>query len=75
MTNQARQKLLDEEKWLASEKAGYDKAGGMEWCTHCEHTEYADNENGGMCTYIESSTMKFPCAKAYNRMIKHNKGK
>ena len=32
MTNQERQKLLDEEKWLASEKAGYDKAGGMDWC-------------------------------------------
>ena len=73
MNNKERQQKLDIEKWLASEKVGYDKAGGMEWCTYCEWTEYVDNKNGGMCTYEPTSKSKYPCATAYNRMKKQIK--
>ena len=75
MNNKERQQKLDIEKWLASEKFGYDKAGGMEWCTHCEYTEYADNKNGGMCTYEPNNKSKYPCATAYNRMRKNKLNK
>lgn len=74
MTNKERQAKLDEEKWLLSEKLGYDKAGGMDWCTHCECAEYADNKNGGECTYTEDKKNLYPCARAYNRMKKNQRG-
>ena len=70
ISNKKLQEKLDKEKWLLSEKLGYDKAGGMDWCTHCEFTDYADNKNGGVCTYLECKKNLYPCAKAYNRMKK-----
>ena len=70
ITNKERQQKLDVEKWLLSEKLGYDKAGGMDWCTYCIYTQYADNQNGAKCNFIDNGRNGFPCARAYNRMKK-----
>ena len=70
MTNLKRQQLLDEEKWLLSEILGYDLAGGMYWCEYCKYSKVSDNKAGGECTYKPVKKCPYPCAKAYNSMVK-----
>ena len=33
------QRIIDVDKWLASERAGHDLCGTMEWCPHCVKAE------------------------------------
>ena len=71
MTNKEKQVKLDNEKWLESEKVGYDKAGEMDWCYYCNH-QFSDLTNNKFkCMYDGDSYT--PCATAYNRMKRVNK--
>lgn len=75
MTNQERQMKLDDEKWYASQKSGKDLAGEMSWCTYCDYQ--TNNGMKKLCAYGDNPKnairVKFPCAKAFNRMNKENK--
>ena len=73
MTNLENQKIRDKEKWLESQKVGYDKAGDMGWCRVCEFsTECVTRESGRRCDYGGTTgdfiKVPYPCATAYNRM-------
>jgi hypothetical protein len=67
MKNKERQKKLDEQKWLESEKEFCDKTGEMPYCFYCLYqTQYLvcqatqeERENGCIC------------AKAYNKMVRN----
>lgn len=63
MINQERQMNLDDEKWFASQKAGEDKAGSMDWCNYCSY-----QTKKSTCGYTK--TKGTPCATAYNKMRK-----
>lgn len=70
MTNKERQKRLDEKKWLASERKGFDMSAWMEWCEHC------DKKTGmfGTCSATqEERETACLCATAYNRMQRARK--
>ena len=73
MTNQERQQKLDVEKWLKSQELGVDNSGVMPWCTYCDFQTY--NGIFGLCTHNGDTKVKYPCAKAYNRMTKNKNGK
>lgn len=64
MKNKERQKRLDINKWLESEKQGEDMSGAMLYCDACEK-----QRNGYWCgcTQDERETQCL-CATAYNRM-------
>lgn len=65
MKNFERQKKLDEKKWIASEKKGFDMSAWMQWCGYC------DKKTGlcGTCTATqEEREGQCLCATAYNRM-------
>ena len=73
MTNVENQKIRDKEKWLESQKAGYDKAGAMPWCEVCEFSEPCrTSKSGRRCDYGGTTgdfdIVPYPCATAYNRM-------
>lgn len=68
MTKQERQNKLDIEKWHASQKAGYDLAGAMNWCNYCAYQRKRNCVYGDKPTY--KSRVKFPCATAYAKMEK-----
>lgn len=74
MTNQERQIKLDKEKWFASQKAGRDLAGAMGQCNYCNFQAKNITEGKVYCSYGNKPTdkirVKFPCATAYNKMIK-----
>lgn len=75
MTNQEKQMKLDDEKWYASQKAGKDQAGRMDWCLYCIYLNLDKKNNP--CAYGDKPTdkikCKFPCAVAHNKMLKANK--
>ena len=68
MTKQERQNKLDIEKWCASQKAGYDLAGAMNWCNYCKY------QCSKKCIYgqnpVDKIKVKFPCAAAYAKLEK-----
>ena len=73
MTNNENQKSRDNEKWVESQKRGYDMSGNMSWCHSCEFSTTCQTSPSGMrCDY--GGTMgdfektPYPCATAYNRM-------
>lgn len=58
------QKMCDKNKWLESEKCGYDKSGDMDFCKHCER-----HLTNNTCITIQEEREKYYlCAKAYKRM-------
>ena len=60
---------LDDEKWYASQKVGYDLAGAMDWCNYCIYSiECKENKSGKACTF--NKIKGYPCAQAYNKMKK-----
>lgn len=64
MTNKERQKKLDEKKWIASENAGYDKSGDMDYCEYCDH-----QTPSGDCEVNQvHREVYYSCATAYNRL-------
>ena len=68
MTNQERQIKLDDEKWYASQKVGYDLAGAMDWCGYCKYQKEAcESKSGKECTFDKPKG--FPCAQAYKEMV------
>lgn len=73
MKNSENQKIRDKEKWLESQKAGYDKAGDMPWCASCEFSATCNtSQSGKRCDYGGTTgdyiNVPYPCATAYNRM-------
>lgn len=69
MNNQQRQMKLDDEKWYASQKVGYDLAGAMDWCSVCDWSkECSESKSGKTCTYTK--TKGTPCATAYNKLVR-----
>ncbi len=71
MKNSDRQKSLDKRKWLASEKAGTDLSGKMDYCKHCFYQGINIHHGGGCCFgKREDIEQESSCAKAYNLMIK-----
>lgn len=63
MTNKERQFRLDEKKWIASEQAGEDMSGKMDYCQNCgKQTAY------GCAISQEEREAQSECAVAYNRM-------
>ena len=71
MTNKARQKKLDKEKWLESEKNGYDMSGCLWHCQYCEHADHTHPTLYGKCYATqEQRESKCLCATAYNRWDK-----
>ena len=69
MSNKEKQQKLDIEKWLASEKCGYDRAGSMDWCNYCKAQKQSTIAKGKVfCANKEKDTTT--CATAYNRMRK-----
>jgi hypothetical protein len=61
--NETKQKKLDEEKWIASEKANEDMSGAMYYCDYCEK-----QRSLFVCgSTQEEREQKALCAKAYNR--------
>ena len=67
MKNIERQRLLDEQKWLASEAKGCDQSGKMDWCGYCKYNESGCNE-----TQLDRE-MNCYCATAYNKMVRKGK--
>lgn len=65
MTNEERQKKLDEQKWLESEKKGLDMTGRMDYCYSCLHQSLEASQCGVSQSCRESNYL---CAKAYNSM-------
>lgn len=77
MTNSENQRIRDKEKYLESERLGYDKAGDMTWCEFCEFsTTCMSSISGKRCDYGGTSgdfeKVPYPCATAYNRMMRKN---
>lgn len=70
MTNEERQNSLDKKKLFASQKAGYDLTGKMDYCEHCAQKDFSTKLC--ICRQWEREVMCY-CAKAYNRMIYANK--
>ena len=68
MSNKEKQQKLDIEKWLASEKCGYDRAGSMDWCNYCKAQKQSITQGEVFCANKEKDTTT--CATAYNKMIK-----
>ena len=63
ISNKDLQQQLDKEKWLESEKAGYDKSGDMPYCEHCFYKEL-----DGFCSQPHKEReCNSLCAKAYNK--------
>ena len=68
MGNKEKQQKLDVEKWLASEKCGYDRAGSMDWCNYCKAQKQSTTQGKVLCANKEKDTTT--CATAYNKMRK-----
>ena len=68
MTNKERQQSLDKKKWIASEKAGEDISGTMEYCWWCKH-----RHDIGCTTTQKEREVACLCATAYNRMKRETK--
>lgn len=63
MTNSERQKTLDKQKYVESQKAKKDLSGKMVYC------EFCDTEKDCVCRHDqEERESKCLCAKAFNRM-------
>lgn len=62
ITNKERQKELDKEKWLESERIGFNCSGSMYYCNTCDKEEDFDCK----ATQAEREE-KTLCAKAYNK--------
>lgn len=68
MTNKARQKSLDKDKWLESEKQGKDLSGVMKYCPYCK------KRNKVPCDIPQQEREKdCLCAQAYNKFDKANR--
>ena len=72
MTNRECQKARDNEKWKESQAEGYDMAGAMPWCAHCEFSHDAVTKTSKICTH-KSTDITYPCATAWNRMKANRK--
>ena len=71
MTNKARQKKLDKDKWFESEKNGFDMGGCMLYCEFCEYADHSHPTFNGKCYSTQDERVKYClCAKAYNRMAR-----
>ena len=73
MNNVENQKIRDKEKWLESQKRGYDMAGAMPCCSYCEFSVKCESRASGYRCDYGGTTGDFelvpkPCATAYNRM-------
>ena len=68
MSNKEKQQKLDIEKWLASEKCGYDRAGSMDWCNYCKAQKQYITQGKVFCANKAKDTTT--CATAYNKMRK-----
>lgn len=66
MTNVERQAKLDKDKWLLSEKEGFDRTGEMPYCFYCI---YQDTYLNCKATQEERESSCL-CAKAWNRRNK-----
>ena len=74
MTNKARQKSLDKQKWAESEKNGYDMGGCMLYCQFCEKADHSDPTMNGSCYSSQQERENLSlCAIAYNRMVRKGK--
>lgn len=61
-TNKVLQSRLDREKYIASEKANYDKSGNMYYCSKC------DAQNNAICEATQEEREKQSlCAKAFKK--------
>ena len=71
MTNKARQKSLDRQKWFESEKNGYDMGGCMLYCQFCYKADHSDPTLNGSCYASQTEREDLSlCAIAYNRMVR-----
>lgn len=69
MTNKERQKQLDNEKWVESEKQGFDMSGCMSYCEKCEFADHSHPTENGKCYATQEEREKCTlCAKAFNKM-------
>ena len=69
-----KQRELQEQKWLESEKQGKDLSGNMPYCANCECLTMV--QSGNYCPssqyYVETTCA---CARAFNAMKKTKKVK
>ena len=69
VVDQEQQMKLDDKKWFASQRVGYDLAGAMDWCNYCQYqSESKESRSGKQCTF--NKTRGYPCAQAYSKMEK-----
>ena len=68
MTNKDRQKNLDKQIWLESEKEHIDKSGVMYYCSACNYRK----EYTCLATQQNREDMSL-CAKAYNKSTRRKK--
>ena len=79
MNNVLKQKQLDKQRWIKSEKAKQDLGGTFIYCNNCKHqsasigTAYYTPTPHCNCAY-EQRKVDNPCAVAYNRYY-HTKNK
>ena len=76
MTNQQRQKQLNEQKWYVSKAKRLDQSGKMDWCKYCDNKNLLEDK----CVISqEEIDVNCLCARAYNRMVRaitnKNKGR
>ena len=68
MTNIARQKSLDKNKWWQSQAQGFDMSGCMLYCEKCEYADHSHPTMQGNCKATQEERVSNSlCAKAYNR--------
>lgn len=72
MTNKERQQSLDNQKYLASEKAHIDLSGVMPYCRDCPHR---DMEYETCAITHEQRVTETSCAKAFNRSVQRGNRK
>lgn len=71
MTNEARQKSLDRQKWIESEQQGFDMSGCMLYCEKCDRADHSHATENGKCYAAQQEREKnCLCAKAYNRLVR-----
>lgn len=76
ISNKERQRQLDEEKWLESEKQGFDMGGCMLYCQYCDKADHRHKTELGKCYATQDQRVAdCLCAKAYNKMQKADKSK
>lgn len=62
------QKALDKQKWLESEKQGFDMSGCMPYCQYCDYADHSHPTENGRCYASQKEREKQKlCEKAFHK--------